>query len=492
MHLAVVRVEYVDGEPEEYVLALAFAEGEDAGRIAATTRRPCSPRQGTGQRGHSGVLYDATSDGRTRPRGRRGRSARHRGRKPSVAPTTSGELVGRRDVTARHRADRAELEAEGPARRAVQHLDRVRRPVPDEGGAPARARRVPDVEIGRFLPAASTTCPNCSARSTGSRGDGCRTSTVAMLQRFVPNEGDAWVHTLDELERFAERVLTDPPTGACPTCAAGARAGRRAIPESAHELVGPYLDVATCSGSHRRAARRARRGDGGGFAPEPFTTLYQRSLYQSMRNALRRGLQAPTRPRGRCPTRTRRPGSAARAREDEILERLRTLSTTRIDAVRTRIHGDYHLGQVLWTGRDFVIIDFEGEPARPLGERRLKRSPAARRRRDAALVPVRHALGAALPGGAGRGHPRPHGARGPARLPRAGTGGSRPRSCAATSPPPRASGVPARRPRHTAILLDAFLLEKAVYELGYEMNNRPEWVDIPLTGIAEVLGDPTA
>jgi maltose alpha-D-glucosyltransferase / alpha-amylase len=177
-------------------------------------------------------------------------------------------------------------------------------------------------------------------------------------------------------------------------------------------------------------------------------------------------------------------------REEEILERLKVLSQIDIDAVRTRTHGDYHLGQVLWTGRDFVIIDFEGEPARPLGERRLKRSPL----RDVAgmLRSLQYATAATLHDQAQRGVVTP----------------DRPRHATLANwldwwlawasatflegylEEARGQRFVPTDPEHTRALLDAFLIEKGLYELGYEMNNRPEWVAIPLAGIAAVLDRP--
>jgi maltose alpha-D-glucosyltransferase / alpha-amylase len=353
----------------------------------------------------------------------------------------------------------------------------------------------PDVEIGRYLAGRVAHVPELVGTiDRVGRGDG-PTSTVAILQRFVPNEGDAWVHTLDELERFAERVLTDPPHGGVPDLRRTPLSlAEDPIPESAHELVGPYLDVAHLLGIRTAELHVAlAEGTDKAFAPEPFTTLYQRSLYQSMRNALRRGLQAARKAASSLDDRGARERVAALARrEDEILDRLRTLSTTRIEATRTRTHGDYHLGQVLWTGRDLVIIDFEGEPARPLGERRLKRSPL----RDVAgmLRSFQYASHSALGFQVERGAVTPD--RDAYQELRGWLAAWNRWVSAAflrgylTTADGHAFGPDDRH--HTAILLDAFLLEKAIYELGYEMNNRPEWVDIPLTGIAEVLGDPPA
>src|SRR5690606_8925074 len=111
------------------------------------------------------------------------------------------------------------------------------------------------------------------------------------------------------------------------------------------------------------------------FAPEPFSALYQRSLYQSMRNLSGRIFQTLNRRLDTLPDPVRRDAAEVLARKTEIIQRMRGVVGEKMDAQRIRTHGDYHLGQVLYTGRDFIIIDFEGEPARPLTERRLKRSP---------------------------------------------------------------------------------------------------------------------
>jgi maltose alpha-D-glucosyltransferase / alpha-amylase len=489
LRLLLVRVEYTEGEGEEYVLALDFAEGEEAGRISASTPNAVLAHvKARGQRGVNGVLYDALHDPTV---GSALLEAVARGRKFRAG---KGELVGRRDRPLGSQAERAELDASvlkaEQSNTSIVFGDRYMMKV---------VRRLergisPDVEIGRYLAGRVDHVPELLGTIDHVREDADEPATVAMLTRFVPNEGDAWVHTLDELERFSERVLSDPPDAG--RTLPGARSSAltlaaKEIPEAVHDALGPYVDSAILLGQRTAELHVAlAAGEDEAFVPEPFTTLYQRSLYQSMRNALRRGLQAARKGI------TSLPDPAARdhieqlsAREDEILERLKSLSTTKIDAVRTRIHGDYHLGQVLWTGRDFVIIDFEGEPARPLGERRLKRSPL----RDVAgmLRSFQYATASAL---------RFQLERGGVTQDRAGYDDLRgwlaywhrwASAAFLRGYLETAAGQPflPSDPDNISILLDAFLLEKAIYELGYEMNNRPEWVDIPLTGIAEVLGD---
>jgi maltose alpha-D-glucosyltransferase/alpha-amylase len=175
------------------------------------------------------------------------------------------------------------------------------------------------------------------------------------------------------------------------------------------------------------------------------------------------------------------------AQEEPILERFGSILTQKVTAMRIRCHGDYHLGQVLNTGNDFIIIDFEGEPARPISERLIKRSPL----RDVSgmLRSFHYAAYAALFSQKERGlvhHEDMEYLESwancwqrwvsavflKAYLRHAADGDFLPRDQA-----------------ELGILLDIFLLEKAVYEMGYELNNRPNWIKIPFQGIHQLLQD---
>ena len=141
---------------------------------------------------------------------------------------------------------------------------------------------------------------------------------------------------------------------------------------------------------------------------------------------------------------------------------------------RIRAHGDYHLGQVLWTGDDFAIIDFEGEPARPMSQRRFKRSPL----RDVAGM-LRSFAYAASASDLQRGRAAPEGWEDRARD--SFMEGYLEAVDSALMPPGEAA---------TRTMLSIFELEKAVYELRYELNNRPDWVSIPVAGIVRLLEEP--
>ncbi len=269
------------------------------------------------------------------------------------------------------------------------------------------------------------------------------------------------------------------------------------VPEAVHEVIGEaYLESARLLGRRTgelhaclASATPDERGGGGAFLPEEFTTLYQRSLYQSMRNLLGHTFRALERERGRLDGESADEAGSLLMRRGDLLARFRRILDRKLPGARIRVHGDYHLGQVLYTGKDFVIIDFEGEPARPLGERRLKRSPL----RDVAgmLRSFHYASRSAL-------------------VQQRQRGGETARSSSAEAWAGfwyrwvaaaflrgylEAMGdhpVLPGDPRDRQLLLEVFLLEKALYELAYEVNNRPGWVRIPLEGILELLGWPEA
>ncbi len=217
------------------------------------------------------------------------------------------------------------------------------------------------------------------------------------------------------------------------------------------------------------------------FAPEPFSTFYRRSIYQSMRALADQELNLL----GNCleglPEETRADAEKVLGAKNAIFSRLHLLLDRQFTTMRIRCHGDYHLGQLLYTGKDFVIIDFEGEPSRPVSERRMKRSPL----RDVAgmLRSFNYAS-----------------------ISRLKTGGFRPDDMPELETWARfwyfwvsvgflqsyfnATGKTlflSESGEEIKTLLDIYLLEKAIYELGYELNHRPDWVHVPLQGILELV-----
>jgi maltose alpha-D-glucosyltransferase/alpha-amylase len=354
----------------------------------------------------------------------------------------------------------------------------------------AEEGRNPDLEVGRFLTerAAFPHVPPV-AGAIEFRRDRAEPVTLAILQGFVPNEGDAWSWTLDSLGAYLEQVAArrgshqgeGPDRAAMLPDVSMVQMAAMPPPPEVFETVGAYVESARLLGQRTAEMHLALASDGDDpdFAPEPLTTLYQRSLYQSMRSQAVHTFRLL---RSR-PIEDRR---VARVMEQEqdVLARLGAVLRDRVGGMRIRIHGDYHLGQVLWTGKDFVIIDFEGEPTLPLGERRIKRSSF----RDVAgmIRSFHYAAYTAL----ARAGERPS------------RDGDRPaleqwvqfwyRWVAAQflhAYLETASGAPfmPTRAEEVEVLLDVSLLHKAVYELRYEANNRPDWIGIPARGVLDLL-----
>jgi trehalose synthase-fused probable maltokinase len=338
----------------------------------------------------------------------------------------------------------------------------------------------PDLELGKFLTerARFPYVPRIAGWIEYQPQDG-KAATQAILQEFVPNQGDAWRYALKILSAFYEQAADATPGRGQPSS--------QGCQEFADEPMARLLaDIALLG---RRTAELhlalASDSDYVAFAPEPFTMQFQSKLERSFVE-LTSGILHLLRARiADVPSDYTDRAKEIIGREQDILRRFRSGLSAPIHAMRVRIHGDYHLGQVLYTGSDFVIIDFEGEPARPLAQRRVKQSPL----RDAAgMLRSFH-----------------YAAFAPLLMPRAGSSVSLHKStglgrlaeawsrCATDGflgqyyeTSGAAPYLPASA-RERTNLLEMYLLAKAIYELGYELNNRPTWVGIPLEGISRLL-----
>jgi maltose alpha-D-glucosyltransferase/alpha-amylase len=257
-------------------------------------------------------------------------------------------------------------------------------------------------------------------------------------------------------------------------------------PPLAHDTVGAYLHSAELLG--RRTAELhvtlAHIEGDEAFSPEPFSRLYQRALYQSMRSQARGTLELLRAQLSSLEDEALSQAQRVLEHEQSIFARFGALLGGRIDARRTRCHGDFHLGQVLFTGKDFVIIDFEGEPERPVSERRIKTSPL----RDVAgmLRSLHFVAHAAVRG------KTPTLFVGNASIPietwaafwYAWSAAAFLQSYLTHAEPGRF--LPSDR-KQVATLLNAYVFEKALYELRSELNNRPDCVNIPLKDILQLL-----
>jgi maltose alpha-D-glucosyltransferase/alpha-amylase len=304
-------------------------------------------------------------------------------------------------------------------------------------------------------------------------------ATLWMSETFVPNEGDAWQLTLDHAQRFYELALTKG-RGTLPPPAATALTADSAETELSPDFV-PLARLLGRRTAELHAALFASFA-GGPAAPKPFTALSSRGFYQSVRNLSAKAFDALK--GATLPERARPLARELFERRGSIRKLLDRALSQPLAGQRMRVHGDYHLGQVLYTGSDYYIIDFEGEPARTLTERRRLRSPLAD---VASMVRSLH-----------------YAAFGVLSMPLPGTQ-TRPEDREQLEPWAQAFYVTTARaflesyrsladtggflptqPGQLRTLFDIHLVEKALYELLYELNNRPSWVELPLRGLLDL------
>ena len=307
-------------------------------------------------------------------------------------------------------------------------------------------------------------------------------TTLGMFQNLVDNQGDGWSWTLEELGRYYEHQATQP-------FAQGLRALLRRpvlsslgdfLSSEAMDVVGLYAKAAGTLA--RRTAELhidlAAGAPGSGFAPGAMSRSDLGALSQQLREHAGQVFDALKMNIARFPDEVVEHAALVLGRRREIADRFRGMEDLDISLKVTRIHGDYHLGQVLRVMDDFVILDFEGEPARPLAERRTPKSPL----RDVAgmLRSFSYAAQVGYQSFVAR-HPRDAAPLEPwAKLwencVSAAFLATYREAVASTDLIPSGNA-------ELGLLLDAFLLDKALYELNYELNHRPAWTRIPLLGI---------
>jgi maltose alpha-D-glucosyltransferase/alpha-amylase len=339
----------------------------------------------------------------------------------------------------------------------------------------------PDLELSRYLDEYAYHCatPILGHVELRRRRRRSEPITLAVLHRYVVNQGNAWQYTLDQLASFFERVaaLSHEATGAPQLSAVS-------------ELASPYGQVARLLGERTAELHRAlAAATEASLAPEPLDRGFQRSHYQSLRNltgqllsrlAHEKNLPQDVRPLAERLVASKRP----------LLDRFHRIIDPELESRRIRCHGDYHLGQLLYTGNSFVLIDLEGNPSRTLGERRLKRSPL----RDVASM-VRsfdYASGSVLCGlSTGKGRP-PGLVRCEDRAALAGWARawvehvSREFADSYLEHMGMTDLIPPT-PSARRRLLDLQIMERTLQEIEFELTYRPAWLIIPLQAAVRMI-----
>ncbi|MDO9017612.1 MAG: putative maltokinase [Myxococcales bacterium] len=482
-HFVILEVEYTAGEPERYLVPLAFVAGEQAVHLEQSSPHAIIAHvELGGATPGRGVLYDSLATGEAASAllaGLRG------------GPPAAGEL-GSLGYTATEalRECCGSDELTGRAVRFEQSNSTV--PFGDKLMLKVFRQLEPgtnaEVEVGTYLTARA---PGLTPRVLGSityEHPGVEATAVAVAHAFVPNQGTAWELFTGHLEGLFDQVLSEHIE--LPPLAPGhvlERVGMEVPPELTARIAGD-LRHARCIGVRTGEIHALfASGYDRDFASEPFTPMHQQSLFQGARSLLVRTAETLARLKATLPPEVLPDAEAMLAAQGAIEARLRTITGHLLeDAVKIRAHGDLHLGQVLHTGDDFMIIDFEGEPARPLRERRYARAPL----RDVSgmLRSFSYVAESAL----SRGRQRPQDQE---RLRPWASHWVAWMSAAYVAGHLGVPGVAAVVPKADAdrrLMIDFYSLEKCIYEINYELNNRPSWLPIPIRGLLELLALPEA
>ncbi len=481
--LALIEVTYAGGDRETYFVPLSISlgtAGEAIARNAAvavlsTLQTPDGP----------GTLHDALFDREAGPElltllGSAGQIRMQRGTLRGLPSARFADLRGAEPIEARRgSAEQSNTSLIFGSRLILKVFRRM------------QAGPNPDIEIGRYLTEHTgfrAIAPFGGALEYVPDGDAATAATgsaLGLLQGLIANEGDGWEWSLEELQRYFEEVAVTPfpAEHQLPTQVSLTELSDQPDSEWTRERIGPYLEAAALLG-RRTAEMHLALGQPTSdlaFAPEPMTQSDLDQLRLDLQEHASAAFDALRQSLSRLPSDVEEMSGLVLSRRRRVHDRLGSVATLASAGLRTRVHGDYHLGQVLRTRGDFVLLDFEGEPARPLTERRLKQSPM----KDVAgmLRSFSYAAYTGLmrvltrhPGDAERLEPW-------ARLWESAASVSFLRAYRLTVRAADTTPLVPVSAENFESLLEIYMLDKALYELVYELNNRAAWVRIPLTGI---------
>jgi maltose alpha-D-glucosyltransferase/alpha-amylase len=454
----------VDGaaEPASYCLPLALAwEERDDERVRNLSTAAIAKVR---QQGNVGVMGDAYADELFC---RAVVAAMAVGRE---IPMVQGKLQFRRTAAFADIAgnDFAALPVERPRSSSSNTIVNLRERLMLKGYRRLRVGLNPELEMGVYLTEVAhfANCAPLAGVLEYIANDG-QTRLLAMLQGYVANQGDGWTYSLEYVRRHLEQYRTTP-------------AGDP-IPANAHEAYLTLIRVlAVRTAELHRALAQPTSNEA--FSRQPLTRADMDAYRQRALDEARNTLDLVAKDLEAVPAVDRERANAVLAQRDKLMARIEACTKAVPQGVKIRIHGDYHLGQVLLTRNDFVIIDFEGEPGHTLEQRRAKHSPL----RDVAgmMRSFSYVQHSALRSVA---HNEAEAAR-LAPLARAWEIESRTAFLSAYDAATRDAALYDSLQVGQGIL-GLFELEKALYELRYEFGNRPTWIGIPLQGILDSAGE---
>jgi maltose alpha-D-glucosyltransferase / alpha-amylase len=472
--LAITEVEYADGGRERYVLPLAMSSAGEATAFEQHYPHAVVARVSGARKG---ILFDGLYD-------------------DGVCLLLLDLIRDNQVVQLKAGRVRASSLGLTPGLVAHETLSPITRPTPDQSNTSVTFnrrlilkafRRVdpgpnPDVEIGTFLTQRGfSRVPPLRGTLVYERS-GDEPASMLMLQQFVPNQGNGWNVTVDEVSRYFDRVMTEsqrPPSAGDPK--RWLASDQTDPPAGVAESIGSYLATARVLGRRTGELHLVLASDATNpaFAPEPMTLTETKRVSEHMAQHAIAQLRLLDVALPTLDSRARELAADLLSRRPELLHRFDDLRRSGSSpSLRIRCHGDYHLGQVLVSEGDVVILDFEGEPARPLAERRAKSSPL----RDVAgmLRSFSYASLAALAAATATRHEDLDRLAPWAEFWETWVSAVFMHGYLSAT---RNSGLLPARAEDLDALLQAYVIEKAFYELGYELNNRPDWVHVPLAGL---------